>query len=168
LRSESGKRAVDVIDSSIVLAALDADLPAGRHSLEDQRLHATLRALEDLFEHELPVNQGRKPGSGPAMGRWRDDGYFGGGAWYPVMLGVASFDYRLAARAGRDGLAWLARGDAMMRTVREFTPEDGSLSEQIDRNTGAQTSARHLTWSYAAFISAAHDRQHAVERLQHP
>ena len=46
-----------------------------------------------------------------------------------------------------------------MATVRRFTPANGELSEQIDRHTGAQTSARHLTWSYAAFITAAHTRK---------
>lgn len=45
-----------------------------------------------------------------------------------------------------------------MATVRDLTPADGALSEQVDRETGQQTSARHLTWSYAAFISAAHER----------
>jgi glucoamylase len=50
----------------------------------------------------------------------------------------------------------------MMRTVRKYTPDDGSLSEQFDRVSGAQTSARHLTWGYAAFISAAQDRRQAI------
>jgi glucoamylase len=165
LRSASDETATEVIDSCIILAVLDAELPTGRHSLEDERLHSTLRALEETFDHEFPVNRGRKPGFGPAMGRFKDDNYFGGGAWYPVMLGVASFYYRLAAYVGPSGMEYLGRGDAMMRTVRKYTPDDGSLSEQFDRVGGAQTSARHLTWSYAAFITAAHDREEAVERI---
>lgn len=164
LRSASGETAADVVDSCIVLAALDGDLPSGRHSLEDERLQTTLRALEETFDREFAINRGREPGFGPAMGRSRDDGYFGGGAWYPVMLGVASLYYRLAAAGGLSGVKYRERGDAMMRTVRKCTPDDGSLSEQFDRVSGAQTSARHLTWSYAAFITAAHDRQEAVER----
>ena len=51
--------------------------------------------------------------------------------------------------------AAIERGDAIMRTVQAFTPATGDLSEQFDRTTGAQTSAKHLTWSYAAFITAA-------------
>jgi glucoamylase len=47
----------------------------------------------------------------------------------------------------------LARGDAFLQTVRRFTPPSGDLSEQFDQKTGVQTSARHLAWSYAAFIS---------------
>ncbi|MBV8307976.1 MAG: hypothetical protein JO274_10895, partial [Gammaproteobacteria bacterium] len=52
-------------------------------------------------------------------------------------------------------------GDAFMRTVRSFTPPGGELSEQFDRTTGVQTSARHLSWSYAAFITAAASRTRA-------
>jgi len=49
-----------------------------------------------------------------------------------------------------------------MRTVRAFTPETGELSEQFDRSTGAQTSAKQLSWSYAAFITAAASRAEAL------
>jgi glucoamylase len=38
--------------------------------------------------------------------------------------------------------------------VRTFSPPSGDLSEQFDQKSGAQSSARHLAWSYAAFISA--------------
>jgi glucoamylase len=37
--------------------------------------------------------------------------------------------------------------------VCAHTPASGDLSEQFDQRSGAQTSARHLAWSYAAFIS---------------
>ena len=46
--------------------------------------------------------------------------------------------------------------------MRAFTPASGDLSEQFDRTTGAQTSAKHLAWSYAAFITAAASRTKAV------
>jgi len=49
-----------------------------------------------------------------------------------------------------------------MATVRALTPADGTLSEQVDRSTGLPTSARHLTWSYAAFVTAARLRAGAV------
>jgi glucoamylase len=58
--------------------------------------------------------------------------------------------------------AALERGDAMMRTVRAFTPTGGDLSEQFDRTTGAETSARNLAWSYAAFVTAAASRARAL------
>jgi len=46
--------------------------------------------------------------------------------------------------------------------VRAFTPAGGDLSEQFDRATGAQTSAKHLSWSYAAFVTAAASRAQAL------
>jgi glucoamylase len=56
----------------------------------------------------------------------------------------------------------LKRGDQFMATVAAFTPASGELSEQFDQKTGAQTSAKTLTWSYAAFISAAARRKAAL------
>jgi glucoamylase len=46
-----------------------------------------------------------------------------------------------------------------LATVRAFTPESGDLSEQFDQRTGRQTSAKHLAWSYAAFISCVTARR---------
>ena len=50
-----------------------------------------------------------------------------------------------------------------MDTVRAFTPDSGDLAEQFDQTTGAPNSARHLTWSYAAFISATAARNRALK-----
>ena len=52
-----------------------------------------------------------------------------------------------------------------LATVRAFTPEDHALSEQFDRDTGWQTSAKNLTWSYAAFITAVSARRRALPGL---
>jgi glucoamylase len=143
-----------LIDSACLLAVLDAGLPDGPHSGEDPRVWQTLAALDKLFAREFPINRGR---DAPALGRSRDDRYFGGGAWYVTTLAAASLCYRRAARSGDVGL--IARGDAYMTTVRHLTPADGHLAEQIDRTSGAPASARDLTWSYAAFVSAARLRR---------
>jgi len=42
----------------------------------------------------------------------------------------------------------------------KVTP-DGSLPEQVDASTGKPASARHLTWSHAAFVGAALARNNA-------
>jgi glucoamylase len=55
-----------------------------------------------------------------------------------------------------------ARGDAFLQTVRAFTPATGELSEQFDRTSGQQTSAKELAWSYAAFISCIAARRAAA------
>jgi glucoamylase len=48
-----------------------------------------------------------------------------------------------------------------MRCVQAYTPPGGELSEQFDQSSGAQTSARQLSWSYAAFVTAAASRRRA-------
>ena len=151
--------AEDLVDAAVLLAVLDADLPQGRHSVTDERVHKTQKAIEGLFAREFPINRGREA---PALGRSRGDRYFGGGAWYPTTLAAAGINYRRALIPGQDREALIRRGDAFMATVRDLTPADGALSEQVDRATGAQTSARHLTWSYAAFVSAARLRALAL------
>lgn len=50
--------------------------------------------------------------------------------------------------------ALVDRGDTVMALIRNLTPPSGELSEQLDRHSGRQTSAKNLGWSYAAFITA--------------
>jgi glucoamylase len=127
-----------LLDMSVILAANHARVSSPRY-------WATLNRLEALFDASYAINRGRPAGRGPAMGRYAGDKYYSGGAYYFSTLGAAEFCYRSGDRA---------RGDAYLETVRAFTPESGDLSEQFDQTTGAQTSARHLAWSYAAFLSA--------------
>jgi glucoamylase len=54
--------------------------------------------------------------------------------------------------------AVLAYADGFVDIAAKYTPQDGSLAEQYDRNTGAPLSAVHLTWSYSAFLTAAERR----------
>jgi glucoamylase len=182
----AGEKALDV---AVVIALLHAGRASGNHSVLDPRAQATLTALEELFEREYPINRNRPPGQAAAMGRYANDHYYSGGAYFFATLAAAEFHFRLAqALCGgaklavteensrfreRLGIAKqpaescvaaaraLQRGDAFMRTVQAFTPAGGELSEQFDRTTGAETSARHLAWSYAALITAAASRAQA-------
>jgi glucoamylase len=191
-RSRTGVAAGDAakeLDSAVILGILHAGRTGGRHSVLDPKAQATLSALEELFEAEYPINHNRQPGRGVALGRYANDRYYSGGAYYFATLAAAEFYFRLATAlrggaqlavtpenlrfrqrlgigdAAADGraLARLAQehGDAIMRTVQVFTPASGDLSEQFDRTTGKQTSAKRLTWSYAAFITAAASRGEA-------
>jgi len=160
IRPSSDGSADDLLDGAFLLAILDAGLPDGPHSAQDERVRMTQTAIEDFFAREFPINRARA--GAPALGRYRGDHYFGGGAWYPITLAAAELNYRLAQCPGDDRAAFIGRGDAFMATVRDLTPDDGALSEQVDRVTGQQTSARHLTWSYAAFVRAAHARARAL------
>jgi glucoamylase len=175
------------LDIAVVLGVLHAGRMRGAHSVLDPKAQATLTALEDLFEAEYPINRDRPPQHGPAMGRYASDAYFGGNPWYLATLATAEFYFKLAIvllsgapmpetadnvrfreRLSGDSPAAAAfkRGDSFMRTVQAYTPSAGDLSEQFDRATGAQTSAKHLAWSYAAFITAAASRRQAARAIR--
>jgi glucoamylase len=149
---ESGQRSVKELDIAVILAAVHAGGSGALHSVHDPRMHATLAQLEALFDGQYPINRDRPAACAPAMGRYAGDVYYSGGAYYFSTLAAAEFCFRAAERAA-GARQLLARGDAFLETVRRFTPPSGDLSEQFDQKTGAQTSARHLAWSYAAFIS---------------
>jgi glucoamylase len=159
---DSGEPSAKELDIAVVLAALQAADGRPVHSVRDPRMHATLDALDGLFETDYPINRGRPSGRGPALGRYRGDRYYSGGAYYFSTLAAAELCFRAARGGERD--AWLARGDRYLETVRAFTPESGDMSEQFDQRTGEQTSAKHLAWSYAAFISCVAARRAAARR----
>jgi glucoamylase len=175
------------LDISVILAVLHAGRVAGTHSVLDSRAQATLAALEDLFDAEYALNHLRPPDRGPAIGRYAKDAYYGGNPWYLTTLAAAEFYFRLAIvlRSGaqlamtddnarfRERLAGespakaaFERGDRFMRTIQAYTPRSGDLSEQFDRRTGDQMSAKQLAWSYAAFITAAASRRQAAQAIR--
>ena len=156
----SGAKSTKELDIALILAAVHVAGDAPRHSVRDPRMHATLARLEALFDVAYPINHQRPAGRGPAMGRYAGDVYYSGGAYFFSTLGAAEFCF-LAAKSERDAKSWFARGDAYLATVRAYTGPEGDLSEQFDQRTGEQTSARHLAWSYAAFISTLAARRAA-------
>jgi glucoamylase len=182
------------LDISVILGVLHVSRQEGTHSVLDPKAQATLAALEGLFDAEYPINRQRPSERGTAMGRYANDAYYGGNPWYLATLAAAEFYFKLAfalksgaemletsenerfrrqliAADGTQGntdfaAAALERGDTFMRTVQAHTPAGGDLSEQFDRSTGAQISAKHLAWSYAAFITAAASRRRAVQAIR--
>jgi glucoamylase len=130
-------------------------------------MHATLEKLEVLFDAAYPINHRRPRDRAPAMGRYQGDVYYSGGAYYFSTLGASEFCF-LAAAAHAPGCEerrkWVERGDGFLATTRAFTPASGDLSEQFDQRNGEQTSAKHLAWSYAAFISCVTARRAVVTR----
>jgi glucoamylase len=155
----SGIPSTKELDIATLLAAIHTDLGL----VHDPRMHSNLERLAAAFDEAYAINRGRPAGRGPAMGRYLGDAYFSGGAWYVSTLAAAEFCFRAAL--GRDDASiWAERGDAWLATVRAFTPPGGELSEQFDQRTGEQTSAKHLAWSYAAFISCVRARRALGER----
>jgi glucoamylase len=150
----------------VILAAVHAgDDGSDVHSARDPRMHATLDALERLFDRLYPINHDRPRGRAPALGRYEGDVYFSGGAYYFSTLGAAELCFLAAAGhapGSGERASWVTRGDGFLETVRAFTPPSGDLSEQFCQRTGAQTSAKHLAWSYAAFISCVAARRAVV------
>jgi len=142
-RKVEGGAPEKLLDCAVILAANHAGMTGERYA-------ATLTRLETLFDASYAINRNRPVERAPALGRYAGDKYYSGGAYYFSTLGAAEFCYRSGD---------LARGDAYMETVRAFTPPSGDLSEQFDQTTGAQTSAKHLAWSYAAFLTAAAARK---------
>lgn len=51
-----------------------------------------------------------------------------------------------------------AYADSFVAVAEKYTPSDGSLSEQFNRDTGVPLSAVDLTWSYASFVTMAQRR----------
>lgn len=52
--------------------------------------------------------------------------------------------------------------DDYVAVVQRYTPSNGALAEQYDRNNASPLSARDLTWSYAAFLTATERRAGVV------
>jgi glucoamylase len=52
--------------------------------------------------------------------------------------------------------------DGYLAVVQKYTPSNGGLAEQFDKNNGSPLSAADLTWSYAAFLTATDRRANSV------
>lgn len=91
------------LDSATILAVATAGVASGRHSVADPRVQATLERLEDLFAALFPINQSLAPADAPLLGRFRGDGYFGGGVFLISALAAAESYYRLARHIRVDG-----------------------------------------------------------------
>jgi glucoamylase len=52
--------------------------------------------------------------------------------------------------------------DGYLAVVQKYTPSNGGLAEQFDKNNGSPLSAADLTWSYAAFLTATDRRASSV------
>lgn len=159
-KSSRSKVATDVdelLDISVVLGVLHARLPEGRHHVHDQGVADTLKKIEQMFDRLYPINSNRPKGIGAALGRYKNDTFpemdGGGGPWFIATLAAAEFYYKTQQ---------IEEGDAAMNMVLRVVPEGGSLSEQFDKVSGAPRSARQLTWSNAAFVTAALARRQSL------
>lgn len=185
-----------LLDGSVVLGVTHAGLADGPFSVCDAAAQATLIRLEQHYVGAFGLNQQRSADCAPHLGRNPADVYFDGGAWPLITLAAAEFRYRLAvavatgvtqtapsralwfgeaAAGSADGAPLtpadiaqrlLRAGDMGFAAVRAVTPVDGAMAEQVNRDSGAPQSARHLSWSYAAFLTAAAARRAALAAIE--
>lgn len=168
----------------------------------NSKVLATFKKLVDSFREEYPINKGAEPGQGVAIGRYKEDVYYGGQPWYLLTFGaaellydaIAQWEYQKFIEVDTTSLPFFkeiypvssigtypAKGgkyshfakmtravrdyaDSFIQVAREYTPEDGSLSEQYSRDDGKPMSAKDLTWSYASFMTMARRREGAYPR----
>jgi glucoamylase len=156
------------LDSAVLLGILRAPHPD--FAVGNQKVISTFFQLSDHFERLYSVNQ-RFADLAPALGRYPEDLYAGtdfdgGNPWVLTTLAAAEYCYKVSAesRTLQSQKEWLDRGDSFIQRVQFHAYGSGSLSEQIDRDTGFMTSAGDLTWNYAAIINAAWAREFAKQR----
>lgn len=111
-----------------------------------------MAAHDFLARGEIPVEdadlgffRALVPGTGPLR------------AGLTVKRGDPLFDALIAG--------FKTQGDSFFAEVRAHANPDGSLSEQIDKNSGVMTSAKDLTWNYASVLSALQARDALTSAL---
>jgi glucoamylase len=158
----AGQATEKELDLAVILGVLHAGRGNGRHSAGDVRAASTLEALEQVFAADYALN--REVGAGLALGRYRNDVYFSGGAYFFCTFGAAEFYYKRAVAIREPGL--IDKGNAIFAMARRSIPASGEIAEQFDQTTGAQTSAKSLTWSYASFLTCWQARKAAIAAMQ--
>lgn len=165
------------LDISVVLGVLHGEQDEF-FSVQDQNVLNTYYQLISSFSQLYPINR-TFASMAPAIGRYPEDIYAGinfngGNPWVLTTLAMAEFSYKTAlAKMNSDtdsalvsAQKWIDSGDAFIQRVQLHANPDGSLAEQIDRDSGYMSSARDLTWSYAAFITASWAREEAQRKLK--
>jgi glucoamylase len=156
------------LDASVVLGLLHGAPEPSFLPLDSAGVRSTVQRLTQTFQSIYAINN-RSGLPGVAIGRYPEDLYGGthfrhGNPWVLLTAAFANYHYRVA-RISED--AQTARneiqlGDQFMERIRYHQNPDGSLAEQIDRDSGYMVSARDLTWSYVEFVEASFARKAAM------
>jgi glucoamylase len=164
-------------------------------SLTDDKVAKTIKTLAMTFCSEYAINQQdtKKGEPGVLMGRYPGDSYAGGNPWQLLTAVLAKTFYQGASSALNQGFeeledqhSWhdllkidrsasrlefaqaaVKAGDAVMWRLYKYVKNDGGhIAEQISRSSGAQVSAKDLTWSYANILSAMKERGKSLELIE--
>lgn len=178
-------------DSAVIHAFSSFDV----FPLTDDKVAKTIKTLALTFCSEYQINQQDTKNGEPGvlMGRYPGDSYAGGNPWQLLTAVLAKTFYQGASVGLTQGFeetedqhAWhdllnidrsastiefaqaaLSAGDAVMNRLYKYVKNDGGhIAEQIGRNSGIQTSAKDLTWSYANILSAMQERNKAMSMIE--
>jgi glucoamylase len=159
------------------------DVSDARYAPTSLEVASTLNEFNTAFCTEYAVNTADSAANVPGVliGRYPGDSYAGGNPWVLTTAALAQVLYRAASYTLENGApaadaleqfsaalntdfgsdvagiaeTFAAAGDSVMLRLKEHVGEDGGhLDEQLDRNSGAQISAKDLTWSYAEVLNA--------------
>ncbi len=134
----------------------------GFFAWDDPRVLKTIDKIIQTFKALYSINQ-KSTIPGYAIGRYPEDRYSGsalniGNPWPICTLAIAEGLYRYAHILKQKGELYKAQqveqqAAQFLARVAFHAYFDGSLSEQIDRETGYMVSAQDLTWNYAALLT---------------
>lgn len=147
------------LDTAVILGLLHGNMNDGFFAWDNPKVRATMDHLIETFDKLYPINQANIPGI--AIGRYPEDRYAGdnfngGNPWVICTFAMAEALYQYAALLEANGHASreiTLKAHSFVDRVHYHAYVDGSLDEQINRYTGYMTSARDLTWNYAALLS---------------
>lgn len=132
------------LDIAVVLATIHAGRRAGAHSVVDPKMLATLFALERLFDEGYPINHARPVDCAPALGRYRGDNYFSGGAYYFSTLGAAQFCFLITLAAAEGEEVLVTEGSRPPLAELLQTPEDSLPMSTLAENLRGPLAAAAL------------------------
>ncbi len=127
----SGPRKTNLIDSSVLMAALYGDIGDGYYAPYDDRILASLQVMKESFQKLYPINQNTKVGV--ALGRYPDDTYDGvstngiGNPWFIANQAAAEIYYRTSLQLSRVKRLQISQINlrfytALMQGQMKFTP----------------------------------------------
>lgn len=190
-------------DASTILGSIhtfDATLGCDDTTFQpcSARALSNLKRVVDSFRF-FNINNGIPHGSALSVGRYAEDVYYNGNAWYlctaavaeqlydaiyvwkdqgsisvtdvslpffqDLIPGTAVGTYQSGSKTYKGLLDAVSDyADGFLEIISKHTPGDGSMAEQYSKDDGTPVGARDLTWSYAAFLTAAARREGIVPR----
>ncbi len=147
------------LDTAVILGLLHGGMNDGFMAWDDPHVLATLNKLSSTFKSMYAINQTTTPGV--AIGRYPEDRYAGtnfsgGNPWTLCTLALAEAWYHYAnvqRLHHQTNFESLKLADKFIQRVHFHANSDDSMDEQIQRDTGKMTSAKDLTWNYAALLT---------------